>query len=46
MVVVTRFFLRCYASTLTEQEPFKFDHFRRGSDGFFLKGSYLIRVGG
>ena len=39
-------FFAGYGSTLTEQESFKFDHFRRRSDGFFLKGSYLIRVGG
>lgn len=39
-------FFAGYGSTLTEQESFKLSGFRRQSDGFFLKGSYLFRVGG
>jgi hypothetical protein len=35
-----------YGSTMTEPEPFSFSDFRRRSDGFFLKGSYLFRLGG
>ncbi len=38
-------FFAGYGSTLTEAESFKFSDFRRGSDGFFLKGSYLFRLG-
>ncbi len=39
-------FFAGYGSTLTEAESFKFRDFTRRNDGFFLKGSYLIRVGG
>ena len=35
-----------YGSTLTDLEAFKFRALRRKQDGFFLKGSYLFRIGG
>jgi hypothetical protein len=39
-------FFAGYGSTLAEPESFKFQDFRRRSDGFFLKASYLFRLGG
>ena len=41
----TVFFLG-YGSTLEEDQAFRFRGLARQSDGFFLKGSYLFRVGG
>ena len=38
-------FFAVYGSSLVEPESFKFRDFRREGDGFFLKGSYLFRVG-
>ncbi|HSB53726.1 MAG TPA: hypothetical protein VLD58_05195, partial [Gemmatimonadales bacterium] len=38
-------FFAGYGSSLFEPESFKFRDFRRESDGFFLKASYLFRVG-
>jgi hypothetical protein len=35
-----------YGSTLTDSEAFRFRSLRRRQDGFFLKGSYLFRMGG
>ncbi len=35
-----------YGSTLTDPGAFKFRSLRRQQDGFFLKGSYLFRIGG
>jgi len=39
-------FFAGYGSTLDEPESFKFRDFTRSSDGFFLKASYLFRLGG
>jgi hypothetical protein len=39
-------FFAGYGSILQESEPFQFERFRRRNDGFFLKGSYLFRLGG
>jgi hypothetical protein len=39
-------FFAGYGSTLAEPESFKFRDFKRSVDGFFLKGSYLFRIGG
>jgi Domain of unknown function (DUF5916) len=39
-------FFAGYGSTMEEAESFRFSHFRRQSDGFFLKASYLFRLGG
>lgn len=39
-------FFAGYGSTLAEPESFKFRDFKRSTDGFFLKGSYLFRIGG
>jgi hypothetical protein len=38
-------FFAGYGSTLTEDESFRFSGFRRRTDGFFLKASYLFRLG-
>ncbi|MFN8653991.1 MAG: DUF5916 domain-containing protein [Gemmatimonadales bacterium] len=38
-------FFAGYGSSLFEPESFKFRDFKRESDGFFLKASYLFRVG-
>lgn len=35
-----------YGSTLNDPRSFGFSDFRRESDGFFLKASYLFRMGG
>ncbi len=35
-----------YGSTLTEPRSFGFTDFKRENDGFFLKASYLFRMGG
>lgn len=39
-------FFAGYGSTLVEPESFKLRDFRRQTDGFFLKASYLFRLGG
>ncbi|HXW96744.1 MAG TPA: DUF5916 domain-containing protein [Gemmatimonadales bacterium] len=39
-------FFTGYGSTLTDERPFAISHLRRETDGFFLKASYLFRVGG
>lgn len=39
-------FFAGYGSTLQEPESFKFRDFTRSTDGFFLKASYLFRLGG
>ncbi len=39
-------FFAGYGSTLAEPESFKLSDFRRQTDGFFLKASYLFRLGG
>lgn len=39
-------FFAGYGSTLDDREAFKFRQLARRSDGFFLKGSYLFRLGG
>jgi hypothetical protein len=39
-------FFAGYGSAMAESESFKFADFRRQSDGFFLKASYLFRMGG
>lgn len=39
-------FFAGYGSTLQEPGSFKFRDFKRSSDGFFLKASYLFRLGG
>jgi hypothetical protein len=39
-------FFAGYGNTLTEPESLKFRNFERQSDGFFLKASYLFRMGG
>jgi hypothetical protein len=38
-------FFAGYGSTLEEPQSFKFAALRRRQDGFFLKGSYLFRIG-
>ncbi len=38
-------FFAGYGSTMAETESFKFSDFRRRTDGFFLKASYLFRLG-
>jgi hypothetical protein len=38
-------FFAGYGSTLEEPQSFKFAAMRRRQDGFFLKGSYLFRLG-
>ena len=35
-----------YGSTLNDPRSFGFSDFRRESDAFFLKASYLFRAGG
>jgi Domain of unknown function (DUF5916) len=39
-------FFAGYGSTLAEPESFQFRDFHRQTDGFFLKASYLFRLGG
>jgi hypothetical protein len=39
-------FFAGYGSTLSDREAFRFRALRRQVDGFFLKGSYLFRIGG
>jgi hypothetical protein len=37
-------FFAGYGSSLTEDDPLAFSRLRRVNDGFFLKGSYLLRM--
>lgn len=37
-------FFAGYGSTMTEPEPLRFGALHRQSDGFFVKGSYLLRM--
>ena len=39
-------FFAGYGSTLDDRESFRFQKLNRRADGFFLKGSYLFRLGG
>jgi hypothetical protein len=39
-------FFAGYGSTMQEPGDFQFSHLTRQRDGFFLKGSYLFRLGG
>jgi hypothetical protein len=38
-------FFAGYGSTMQEDQPFRFERFHRRNDGFFLKASYLFRIG-
>ena len=39
-------FFAGYGTTMAERSPFEFRDLSRRADGFFLKGSYLFRIGG
>jgi hypothetical protein len=35
-----------YGGNLSEQDPLAFQRLRRTGDSFFVKGSYVFRIGG